>query len=250
VQRAINSALCQSYKPEKIIVVDDGSYDETMQVLKNYGSQIDIIKQKNGGVSNARNSGIKASTTSFIAFLDSDDEWHQDKLKLQMHYHKKNPKILFSHTNERWIRNNKEIKQKFHHKKPSGYCFNKNLSHCVIAPSTVVVHKDIFKDIGYFDESLEVCEDYDMWLRVSYRYEIGFINEILTTKYAGHENQLSFKHFAMDRFRIQSLLKYVDYSSSVKDEIIKKCDILISGAIKHNNLEIINKYEEIKSFVI
>ncbi len=93
----------------------------------------------------------------------------EDKLQKQVAFHKKNPKILFSHTKERWIRDKKEVKYPKRLKKPEGWCFLDNTSACKIAASSVMFHKSIVENIGYFDEKLRVCEDYDFWLRVSYR---------------------------------------------------------------------------------
>ncbi len=245
ISRAINSVLNQTYKVDEIIVVDDGSDDNTLEILKNFGYKIRVIVQKNSGVSSARNRGIKNSSFDWITFLDSDDEWHKDKIKEQVEFHKNNQDILLSHTQELWIRNGKKINQKSHHKKFSGFCFEENLDFCHIAPSSVMMRKDLFEKIGYFDEDLVVCEDYDLWLRVLRKYPIGLVEKELVTKYAGHENQLSFSYEAMDRFRVNALLKHDDLKI-VQDKILKKCAILINGAKKRNNIDIQKRYQEIK----
>jgi glycosyltransferase involved in cell wall biosynthesis len=235
--------LSQSLKADEIIVVDDGSDDDTPLVLKSFNDKIKIITQKNSGVSSARNSGIKSAKNSWICFLDSDDIWQEKKLEQQIAFHEANPHILFSHTGEAWIRDEKPVKQKKQHKKPSGFCFEENLNFCKIAPSTVMIDKTVFDKVGYFDEALEVCEDYDMWLRVLNTFEVGLIDKALTTKFAGHE-QLSFKYHSMDRYRVQALLKHKE-SSVVKDEIKKKLEILLKGAVKHENKELIVYCKEV-----
>jgi glycosyltransferase involved in cell wall biosynthesis len=244
IKRSIDSVLDQSFKDFELIVIDDGSSDLTPDILKTYTDKIKVITTKNQGVSSARNEGIKASQGEWICFLDSDDVWLEDKLQCQIEFHKLHSHILFSHTFEKWVRNDKEIKQKAIHKKPSGWCFKENLSFCKIAPSTVMIHQSVLDKVGLFDESLEVCEDYDLWLRVLREYEIGLVEDILTTKYAGHDDQLSFKYHSMDKFRIEALLKHSDLKV-VKDEINKKCKILINGAKKRGNIEIISFYENI-----
>jgi glycosyltransferase involved in cell wall biosynthesis len=241
IARAIDSVLSQTLKPLEIIVVDDGSSDGTVDILAAYHDKIKVIRQENAGVSAARNSGIKAAKGEWICLLDSDDVWYHDKLKLQRDYHDKHPACLISHTGEKWIRNNKEIKQKAHHDKPQGWCFEENLPFCKIAPSTVMIHREVFEKVGFFDEGLEVCEDYDLWLRILREYEVGFVDAVLTTKYAGHANQLSVKFHSMDTFRIQALLKHKELDS-VKVEIEKKCHILIKGAKKHGNKEVETYY--------
>ena len=240
--KTIESVLNQTVKADEIIVVDDGSTDDTQKKVKQY--DITYIYQENSGVSSARNQGIKKSKNEWIAFLDSDDIWLCDKLKSQIKFHKQNQNILISHTNERWIRDSKELKQKSHHQKPSGFCFLDNISFCKIGPSTVIMHKSIFDNIGYFDEDLRLCEDYDLWLRVTQNYKIGYIDKKLTHKIAGHDDQLSFSTFGLDRFRIAALEKHIDskYKTQILNELIKKCNILLKGAHKHQNHELIRVY--------
>ena len=242
VKRAIESVQAQSLKADEIIVIDDGSTDETAEVLKSFDS-IKVITQKNSGVSSARNRAIKEASCEWIAFLDSDDVWHKDKLKIQSEFHNQNPQILFSHTLEEWIREGRTVKQKKQHQKPKGFCFKENLNFCKIAPSTVMIDKKLIKEIGYFDENLEVCEDYDLWLRVLRTHEAGLIDKVLTTKHAGHE-QLSFKYHSMDRYRIEALLKHKELTS-VKEEIERKVNILLKGAVKHQNDEIVDFCESV-----
>jgi len=114
-----------------------------------------------------------------------------------------------------------------------------------------MIHKSIFDDIGYFDENLIACEDYDLWLRILYKYELGLINEKLIQKIAGHENQLSFSTKMMDEYRIKALQKHQNsiFRDSINIEILKRCDILIKGAIKHNNKDIENYYFKLKNLV-
>ena len=237
IARAIDSVLSQTLHAYEIIVVDDGSTDNTPNILKSYHDKIRVITIANSGVSKARNVGIKNSQGRWICLLDSDDIWHPTKLEEQKRYHDKYPTIMISHTAEKWIRNDKEIKQKKAHQKPSGWCFEENIDFCKIAPSTIMIEKSVFEKVGYFDEALEVCEDYDLWLRVLREYELGFVQSVLTTKFAGHDDQLSFKHHSMDRFRIEALLKHKELTC-VKEEIEKKCRILIKGAKKHGNREV------------
>lgn len=230
-KRAILSILNQTYKDFEIIVVDDGSNDDTAKLKNEF--DIKYIYQENKGVSSARNSGIKVAKGEWIAFLDSDDKWMEDKLQKQIEFFEKNPSIKFCHTQEKWIREGKEVKYPKRLKKPSGRCFYDNLQTCKIAPSSVVLHKSILNDVGLFDESKKVCEDYDLWLRISKYYEIGLIKEKLITKFAG-DDQLSKTINFIDLHHVYSLLKFKD-DENVKKMIRKKLDILEKGAIKHNN---------------
>ena len=244
LKRALNSVYAQTYTPVEVIVIDDGSTDNTANIQKDFPA-IKYIYQENSGVSSARNTGIKNSTYEWIAFLDSDDTWHENKLQEQVFFHRENPNILMSYTDEKWIRDAQEVKipKKFH--KFGGNIFNECLSHCIIAPSASLLHRSLFGEVGVFDESLEVCEDYDLWLRIATKYEIGLVDKKLITKYAGHEDQLSFKHWGMDRFRVKSLEKFIDSQMKeiVKDILLQKYRLLLKGAIKYDKMSNIKEYE-------
>jgi len=237
LKRALASVLSQTYQPSEIIVIDDGSTDNTSHIKQDFPS-IKYFYQKNGGVSSARNLGIKKASYEWIAFLDSDDEWHPTKLKEQVLFHKQNQDILMSYTDERWVRDAKEVKIPKKFKKYSGEVFDKCLSYCIIAPSASIIHKDLFSKVGLFDESLEVCEDYDLWLRIALEHQIGLVDKKLITKYAGHNDQLSFKHWGMDRFRVISLEKllFSIQKETVKKVLVQKYELLLKGAIKYDRI--------------
>ena len=250
--RAIESATNQSYKPSEVIVVDNGSTDGTLEFLKKEFPSITILKEKKIGVSTARNRGIKHSAFQWIALLDSDDAWKLNKLERQINA-LKNSSIRYKlvHTDEIWIKNGKQFNQMKKHKKSGGNIFSKCLSLCCISPSSALIHKNLFNEIGYFDESLPVCEDYDLWLKICSRENVLFIDQKLTIKYGGHKDQLSKKYWGMDRFRVKSIENLVlnsNLEASQKQKavksIIKKVKIIINGANKRNNSSIIEEYEK------
>lgn len=245
LKRALESVCAQNYMPKEIIVVDDGSTDKTSQIQRDF-PHIIYLHQKNSGVSSARNAGIKKASCEWIAFLDSDDTWDVKKLALQVQMHQENPKILMSYTDEKWIRDAKEVKIPKKFKKYAGDIFNECLSHCIIAPSATLMHKSLFERVGLFDESLEVCEDYDLWLRIALENKIGLVDAKLITKYAGHEDQLSFKYWGMDRFRVLALEKILETEKkeSVQKSLVQKYKLLLKGAIKYDRISQIKEYEE------
>ncbi len=251
LKRALLSVLAQSYKAKEIIVIDDGSTDKTSQILQDF-SNIKYINQSNSGVSSARNLGISNASCEWIAFLDSDDEWLEGKLEDQVAFHKQESDVLMSYTDETWIRGGQSVKIPKKFKKKGIDVFAENLSFCNIAPSSVLIHKSLFDSVGVFDEALEVCEDYDLWLRILMRHKIALVNKKLITKYAGHEDQLSFKHWGMDRFRVVTLEKLLqneknmedDKRQDIKIELLKKYTLLLKGAIKHEREEDIKEYKE------
>jgi len=244
LKSALASVYAQTYLPKEVIVIDDGSTDNTSQIQKDF-PQIQYFHQENAGVSSARNLGIKKSSCEWIAFLDSDDTWHENKLQEQVFFHQENPNILMSYTDEKWIRDAQEVKVPKKFKKHGGHIFHECLSHCIIAPSASLLHRSLFGEVGFFDESLEVCEDYDLWLRIAQKYEIGLIDKKLITKYAGHEDQLSFKHWGMDRFRVKALEKIIDTDKkeTVRKVLLQKYKLLLKGAIKYDKMSNIKEYE-------
>ena len=250
--RALESVINQSYKPSEIIVVDNGSSDGTLEFLgKNFPS-VTILEEKKLGVSAARNKGIKHSTFQWVALLDSDDEWFLNKLEAQIDVLKKpSNNYRLSHTDEVWIKNGKQLNQMKKHKKIGGDIFDKCLSICCISPSSVLIHKSLFDELGYFDETLPVCEDYDLWLKFCSKENVHFINKKLILKYGGHSDQLSKAYWGMDRFRvkcIENLIFNYDLNSNQRQKaiksLIKKIKIILNGAYKRNNSSIIVNFEK------
>ncbi len=231
ILQSIKSVQNQTLHVEEIIVVDDGSTDNTKELLKK--ENITYIYQNNRGVSTARNRGIKEAKCEWIAFLDSDDVWHKNKIEEHVSLHVKNPELKASFSDELWIRNGKIVNKKNHLKKEEPTFLN-SLRVCKIGTSTFFVHKTIFEEIGLFDEDLEVCEDYDLWLRILKKYTIKLINKELITKQAGHENQLSFTTPLIDSYRVKALQKHLDskYKRDISIEINYKKAILENGAKK------------------
>ena len=246
--KALDSVLSQTLKPREIIVVDDGSTDETNTVLANYPG-LCIISQDNRGVSAARNMGIKKAGGEWLAFLDSDDEWLKEKLEKQWDAICIDDKLI-CHTEEIWIRNGQRVNPMKKHKKFGGIIYERCLPLCVISPSSVMIHRSVFEDVGVFDESLEVCEDYDLWLRICAKYSVLFIDEPLIVKYGGHEDQLSRKYWGMDRFRVKALEKMMSFGAlNDEDEkatvnmILQKCGIIINGMKKRGNNDEAEKWQ-------
>jgi len=241
LEKAVWSVLHQTYPHFELIIVDDGSTDQTREFISTINDRrIRYIFQENKGPASARNRGISSSSYPWIAFLDSDDWWHKDKLVVTAKYIHTHPEYKIFHTEEIWYRNGKILNQKKKHKKPTGWVFENCLPLCCISISTAVIHKHVFETVGLFDETLPACEDYDLWLRITQRFSVFLISERLTYKDGGRPDQVSQKIPALDRFRIKSLVKLL-YTDKISDSTLKeklvqelkrKCQIYISGCIK------------------
>ena len=265
LERAVNSVLKQIFTDFECIIVDDGSTDDTAQIIQKLKSQDDRVKSvvsENQGVSAARNLGFSNSCGQWIALLDSDDEWLPTKLKAQLELAQTIPEVPLIHGEEIWIRNGKRVNQKFKHKKVGGWIFNDCLALCFISPSTALIKRSLYEEMNGFRDDFVVCEDYELWLRVTQKYEVGLIEEPVIYKYGGHDDQLSFKYKAMDYWRVKAMeeiYRNPDYALKKDEEIalvnmlLEKCRILKIGYIKHNNLEhlgyidlLINEFSSIK----
>lgn len=248
--RCLDSVIAQECSPSEIIVVDDGSTDSTRSLLQGSYPGIKVITQANKGVSAARNAGIRAATGDWLAFLDSDDAWLPGKLDRQLEAIEASPGSNIAHTDEIWIRNGVRVNPRRKHKKYGGSIFKYCLPLCVISPSSVMIHRRVFDRVGLFDETLPVCEDYDLWLRICARMPVLFIREPLITKYGGHDDQLSTRYRGMDRYRIRSIgriLNEVELEPSDRSAAIAamlgKIRIYLNGARKHDNQVFVRECE-------
>lgn len=254
VKTAIKSVLNQTCQHFELIVVDDGSTDNTEAVVKNYGAQLHYFYQNHQGVSSARNLGIGKSKGRYICFLDSDDEWLTNKLETQVNLVRSNPQIKICYTDEIWIRNGVRVNPKKIHQKYSGWIYQKCLPLCIISPSSVMIHREVFEQAGRFDPQMTVCEDYDLWLRISHHYPITFIPRRLIIKTGGHQDQLSQKFWGMDQYRVKAMEKMLknhklspaDKKATIKI-LQKKCKILANGFKKRENKQKRDYYTSIKN---
>ena len=182
IVESVNSILSQEYSNWELIVIDDGSTDDTYQkVCSIKDTRIIIYQETNKGVAATRNQGIKAAKGKYISFLDSDDLWNKEKLKIQVNYFETNENQFgLVHTAYKEF----DKKSEYYPKplkqlaglKIEGEIYEDLLVHDFIATLTVMVRKDVFKDIGYFDVTLSGPEDWDLWIRISRIFNIGYID--------------------------------------------------------------------------
>ncbi|TPV93205.1 MAG: glycosyltransferase [Myxococcales bacterium FL481] len=242
--RALRSVVAQTEAPGEIILVDDGSSDGTAERVHEQFPQVRVIVQSNRGVSAARNRGIRDARGELVALLDSDDEWHPDKLARQVHALSAAPWARLCHTDEVWVRRGRRVNPMRKHQKFGGWIYDKCLPLCAISPSSVLVFRSLLEEVGGFDEDLPACEDYDLWLRICARHPVLFVPEALLTKYGGHDDQLSRRYVGMDRFRIVALERMLDSGClddgqrrATLDTLRRKAAVFANGARKRGRID-------------
>jgi len=250
IGRAVESVLAQTCTDCEVLVVDDGSNDDTREFLQQEFGQRQSMRvlrcDANSGVSAARNSGLAVARGEWMAFLDSDDEWKPRKLERQLEALNETG-LKVCHTEEIWFRNGVRVNPHKHHRKYGGRIFLQAVPLCVMSPSSIVIHRSVFDRTGHFDESLPACEDYDFFLRLTCRYDVVYLEEELMVKYGGHEDQLSRAHYAMDRFRVKALNRILgeesvslteEESEAARATLVKKALIVRDGAVRRENSEL------------
>lgn len=252
LRRALLSVFSQTLLPTEVTVIDDGSTDGTNAMISKEFPEVSYYRQENRGVSSARNLGIHHTTGDWLAFLDSDDEWLPEKLNRQTAALSANPDSRICHTEEIWIRAGIRVNPAKKYAKTGGWIFKQCLPLCAMSPSTIMIHRSVFDDIGLFDTRLPACEDYDLWLRITANYPVLLIEEPQIKKYGGHEDQLSQKLWGMDRFRINALQKIIDTGKLSNENqqaavnmLLKKAKIYLNGVTKRGKTDEANYYQQL-----
>jgi glycosyltransferase involved in cell wall biosynthesis len=250
---AVASVLAQSYGDFELLVVDDGSTDDTAAALAAFGGKFKLLRREESrGVSAARNLGARRAAGDWLAFLDSDDLWLPDKLARQVAYMQAHPDLIISQTEEVWVRNGVRVNAPAPCRKMAGDIFLASLKRCLISPSAVLLHRRLFQDLGGFDENLPAAEDYDLWLRIAWRHPVGLVPEPLIIKRGGHADQLS-RQWGLDRFRIRALVKLLGepglplhYKEAARRTLAEKCRIYAQGCAKRGKHSEANWYKVLK----
>lgn len=255
LQRALQSVFEQSSVVDEVILVDDGSSDGSAEMVARSFPTVKLIRQPNLGVSAARNRGIEAARYDWIALLDSDDSWLPAKIEKIRAARRQQPDFVLFHSDEIWMRRGVRVNPMKKHRKHGGWIFEQCLPLCAISPSASVIRKSVLQELGMFDESLPACEDYDLWLRLSHRFPVYYLDEALIVKYGGHEDQLSRQHPAMDQFRVRSLhrlLREQDLSAAQQAaatrELVTRLDILLKGARRRGNRALLEEFVPLREY--
>jgi glycosyltransferase involved in cell wall biosynthesis len=251
IGRAVDSVLKQTMGDFELIVVDDGSTDGTGELPLFSDKRISYYKlTSNSGVSKARNFGVEKSLGTWIAFLDSDDEWFPGKLENQLRWIMHNPQYKIVQTKEIWIRDGRKVNPPLTHQKSGGDIFLASIERCMVTPSSVMLTRELFDETGGFDETLQACEDYDLWLRITSAYPVGLVDEYLLNRYGGHNDQLSSAVMVLDKFRIRSMVKLLhrgeltaEQNLAVRENLCKRSMIVANGFLKRGNRELYERFE-------
>lgn len=185
IQEAVDSALEQDYPAIEVIVIDDGSTDETVGIVERYGNKVRLLRQKNQGSAAARNHGIRNASGKYVAFLDADDVWSPQKISWQIAamadggYKMAYGRFIWWHADAEG--NHRPAAQEFAHPANpalstaaivTGWTYADLLLDCIVWTSTVIVEKEALLAVGLFDEHLRKGQDYDLWLKLSRRIEM------------------------------------------------------------------------------
>ena len=226
ISRAIDSVLSQTYEDYEIIVVDDGSVDFTQDVVSRYCERVKYIKQENMGAGAARNRAVQGSKGEYIAFLDADDAWGPEKLEKQVAFLDDFPGYVMVYSDMSHFEDDIKINDSYLHERDykwvaSGRIFMNLLRECFIFTPTVMVRKCCFNSVGGFDVSLKTCQDVDLWIRISSKNNIGYIDEPLALRYAHSMNSTknadNYLHYPIVMF----LKVYETHTDSVVRGIVK-----------------------------
>ncbi|MFV0422319.1 glycosyltransferase family 2 protein [Oleidesulfovibrio sp.] len=208
LSQALDSVKAQTWNDYEVIVVDDGSTDNTADVVSGYGDSVRYIYKQRGGAASARNEGIRQATAGIVAFLDADDEWVPEKLAVQMAFWEANPQYDMIYCDMQHVVRGEKVHHSYLHERDykyfgSGWKYTDLLHESFVFTPSVLVRKHCFDVVGLHDETLLTCQDLDMWLRIARSFQLGFVDEPLVIRHEhGHNNTLNAERFHLNQIKV------------------------------------------------
>ncbi len=225
LRQAIDSALQQTYPRVEVVVVDDGSQDDSAAVLASYGAHIKWLRQQNRGVAVARNRGAQASSSDYLAFLDADDYWLPDKLERQMALYRQDPELGLTHCG---VEEFDDQKGRINQRRDGleGWVARELLllERPVIlgGGSGLLMPRALFEEVGGFDEHLSTSADWELFYRLAARRRVGFTPEV-GVRYRFHGSNMHGNVAAMERDMLQSYQKVFTTAPEAIRRIHRRC---------------------------
>lgn len=236
---AVGSALNQTYENLEVIVVDDGSTDDSLKVLEQFSDRIKVIAQQNAGVSAARNNGVAAGAGEYLAFLDADDVWHPEKIKKQVERFASEPSLGMVHVGVRDIdADGRELRTLLDGMQGDVAPELLISDRPVIlgGGSGIMITRRIFDDVGGFDQRLSTCADWDIFYQMGLRSKVAFIPYVLLD-YRFHGSNMHGNLFRTERDAMLCLEKAFSSPSpqisALRDQAYGKSHLILSGSYYH-----------------
>jgi alpha-1,3-rhamnosyltransferase len=225
VKETIESIINQTYKNIELIVIDDGSKDNSVSVIQELADKygFTFIHRPNKGLSATLNEGIKLSKGKYFSAIASDDILMLEKIEKQVEFMESNPEYGMCYGKIVYFEDSIKNTSEYSNSNKQGWVFDDLLNYgCFIPAPSTFMRKEVFESVGGFDKNLWI-EDWDMWLRISQKYQVGYIDEYLAY-YRKHDTNISSQSLKMYKAEKQILEKYKDYENF--DNVIKNKKIV------------------------